>query len=242
MWALCRRWSIAVAALRGLCYITGDFRGNGRHPLPIRDLPGGATALRPGYQYDERVDVSEPASISTGIAARYATALFDLAAEQGALAALESDVGALEAAMAESADLRDLITSPVYGRDVSAAAIGKVAEAMGLSAITGNTLRLMAQKRRLFVVPALLAALRARIADHKGEITAEVVSAKALTKTQSDKLSKVLKAATGREVTLKSTVDESLIGGLVVKVGSTMIDTSIKSKLNALQNTMKEVG
>ena len=186
--------------------------------------------------------MSEPASISTGIAARYATALFDLALEGKALAALETDVGALEAALADSADLRDLITSPIYGRDVSAAAIGKVADAMKLSAITGNTLRLMANKRRLFVLPALLAALRAKISDHKGEISAEVTSAKALTKAQSDKLSKVLKAATGREVTLKSTVDESLIGGLVVKVGSTMIDTSIKSKLNALQNTMKEVG
>jgi F-type H+-transporting ATPase subunit delta len=188
------------------------------------------------------VDVSEPASISTGIAARYATALFDLAKEEGALGPLENDVAALEGALADSADLRDLIASPIYGRDMAAAAIGKVAEAMGLNAITGNTLRLMAQKRRLFVLPALLGALRTKIADHKGEISAEVVSAKALTKAQSEKLSKVLKAATGREVNLKSTVDESLIGGLVVKVGSTMIDTSIKAKLNALQNTMKEVG
>jgi F-type H+-transporting ATPase subunit delta len=188
------------------------------------------------------VDVSEPASISTGIAARYATALFDLAEEEGALSALETDVGALEAALAESADLRDLITSPIYGRDVSGAAIGKIADAMSLSGITGNTLRLMAHKRRLFVLPALLAALRSRIAEHKGEVSAEVVSAKALTEAQSEKLSTVLKAVTGREVNLKSTVDESLIGGLVVKVGSTMIDTSIKAKLNALQNTMKEVG
>ncbi len=186
--------------------------------------------------------MSEPASISTGIAARYATALFDLAEDDGALAALEADVGTLETALAESADLRDLITSPIYGRDVSMAAVGKLAEAMDLSPVTGNTLRLMAQKRRLFVLPAMLASLRARIADHKGEVTADVVSAKALTKAQSDKLSKVLKAATGHEVNLNATVDESLIGGLVVKVGSTMIDTSIKAKLNALQNTMKEVG
>jgi len=222
--------------------MTGDLRGNGRHPLPRRDLPGGVTALQPGYLHEERVDVSEPASISTGIAARYATALFDLAEDDGALAALEADVGTLETALAESADLRDLITSPIYGRDVSMAAVGKLAEAMDLSPVTGNTLRLMAQKRRLFVLPAMLASLRARIADHKGEVTADVVSAKALTKAQSDKLSKVLKAATGHEVNLNATVDESLIGGLVVKVGSTMIDTSIKAKLNALQNTLKEVG
>jgi len=105
-----------------------------------------------------------------------------------------------------------------------------------------NTLSLMAAKRRLFVLPSLLAALRARIAEDKGEVTAEVTSAKALTKTQATKLAKTLKAQLDLDVKIKATVDESLIGGLVVKVGSKMIDTSIRSKLNALQNTMKEVG
>ncbi|NKX44242.1 F0F1 ATP synthase subunit delta [Roseicyclus persicicus] len=186
--------------------------------------------------------MSEPASISTGIAARYATAMFDLAEEEGALAALEADVGTLEAALAASADLRDVITSPLYGREATSAAMGKLAAAMALNPVTGNTLQLMASKRRLFVLPALLRTLREKISAHKGEVTAEVVSAKALTKTQSDKLAKVLAATVGRDVILNATVDESLIGGLVVKVGSTMIDTSIKSKLNALQNTMKEVG
>ncbi len=186
--------------------------------------------------------MSEPASISTGIAARYATAMFELAQEGGALDALEADVSALKAAMAESADLSDLISSPIYGRDETQTAIGSVADAMGLNAVTGNTLRLMAQKRRLFVLPALLRELRKRIAEHKGEVTADVVSAKALTQAQSDKLQKALSASVGREVQLNTTVDESLIGGLVVKVGSKMIDTSIKSKLSALQNTMKEVG
>jgi F-type H+-transporting ATPase subunit delta len=188
------------------------------------------------------VDVSEPASISTGIAARYATAMFELAQEGGALDALEADVATLEAAIADSDDLRDLISSPIYGRDETQAAIGGVADAMGLHAMTGNTLRLMAQKRRLFVLPALLRELRERIADYKGEVTADVVSAKALTQAQSDKLQKALSTSVGREVQLNATVDESLIGGLVVKVGSKMIDTSIRSKLNALQNTMKEVG
>jgi len=186
--------------------------------------------------------VSEPASISTGIAARYATAMFDLAAEEGALPAVEADVATVEAALADSAELRDLISSPLYGRDATEGAMGKVAEAMDLNPITGNTLRLMAQKRRLFVLPALLEELKTRIADHKGEVTADVVSAKALTKTQADKLAATLKASVGKDVKLNATVDESLIGGLVVKVGSTMIDTSIKAKLNALQNTMKEVG
>jgi len=188
------------------------------------------------------VDVSEPASISTGIAARYATAMFELAAEQKALDALESDVAAIEAAMADSADLRDLVTSPIYSRDEMHAAIGGVADAMKLTPITGNTLRLMAAKRRLFVLPALMRALRDRIAAHKGEITADVVSAKALTKTQAANLAKALTASMGKDVKLNATVDEGIIGGLIVKVGSKMIDTSIRAKLNTLQNKMKEVG
>ncbi|WP_227284252.1 F0F1 ATP synthase subunit delta [Boseongicola sp. H5] len=186
--------------------------------------------------------MSEPASISMGIAARYATAMFELATEAKALDALQADVAALEGALAESDDLADLITSPIYSRDETEAAIGAVAKAMGLNDMTGNTLRLMASKRRLFVLPALLRALREKIADHKGEVTADVVSAKPLTKTQSEKLSKALKASVGKDVNLNTTVDESLIGGLVVKVGSKMIDSSIRSKLNALKNTMKEVG
>ncbi|AHM04305.1 ATP synthase delta chain [Roseibacterium elongatum DSM 19469] len=186
--------------------------------------------------------MSEPASISTGIAARYATAMFELAEEDGALSALEADVDALGAALTESADLRDLISSPVYGREETGLAIGKLADAMSLGPIAGNTLRLMAEKRRLFVLPALLAALREQIAEHKGEVTADVVSAKALTKAQSDNLQQALSASVGKDVKLNATVDEALIGGLVVKVGSKMIDTSIRSKLNTLQNSMKEVG
>ena len=202
---------------------------------------GHAFGREPGHCIG-RVDVSETASISTGIASRYATAVFELASEGKALDALEADLAALDGALADSADLRDLIASPIYSRDEMQAGIAAVASAMGLGATLGNTLQLMAAKRRLFVVPQMITALRAMIADHKGEVTADVVSAKALTKTQSDKLAKALKAAVGKDVKLNATVDESLIGGLVVKVGSKMIDTSIRSKLNTLQNTMKEVG
>ncbi|MBO6854808.1 MAG: F0F1 ATP synthase subunit delta [Marivivens sp.] len=188
------------------------------------------------------MDVSEPASISTGIAKRYATAVFDLAKEGKGLAGLETDIAALDAALADSDDLRDLITSPLYSREDQAAAVTSVAKKMKLSETMANTLGLLAAKRRLFVLPQLLAALRDQISAEKGEVTADVVSAKALTKTQSDKLAKVLKAQVGSDVKINAAVDESLIGGLVVKVGSKMIDTSIRSKLSALQNTMKEVG
>ena len=113
---------------------------------------------------------------------------------------------------------------------------------MGLEAVLQNGLGLMAEKRRLFVLPQLVSQLQAMIAEDKGEITADVTSAKALTKAQSDKLAKTLKARMGKAVKINATVDESLIGGLVVKVGSKMIDTSVRSRLNSLQNAMKEVG
>ncbi len=188
------------------------------------------------------LSLSEPASISSGIASRYATAVFSLAKEDKKLKPLEADVDALDGALIESADLRTLVSSPVYSRAEMGQAISAVAKKMKLQPIMVNTLALMASKRRLFVLPSLLAVLRTRIAEEKGEVTAEVASAKALTKTQAASLAKTLKAQLGLDVKIKATVDESLIGGLVVKVGSKMIDTSIRSKLNALQNKMKEVG
>ncbi len=186
--------------------------------------------------------MSEPVGISTGIAGRYATAVFDLAKEGKALPALEKDVDVLEATLADSADLQTLLSSPLYSREEQGAAIAAIAKKMKLSKSTSNVLALMASKRRLFVLPQLLSSLRERIAAHKGEVTAEVTSAKALNKAQTESLAKTLKAQVGADVKIKATVDESIIGGLIVKVGSKMIDTSIKSKLNALQNTMKEVG
>ncbi len=186
--------------------------------------------------------MSETAGISTGIAQRYATAVFDLAKEGKAIKALESDVTALETAMGESADLRTLLTSPLYSRDEQSAAITAVSKKMKLSDTTSNVLALLASKRRLFVMPQLIAVLQDMLSEERGEVTAEVTSAKKLTKAQADKLAKTLKAQIGTSVTIKETVDETIIGGLIVKVGSKMIDTSIASKLNALQNTMKEVG
>lgn len=186
--------------------------------------------------------MSEPASISAGIAGRYATAVFELVKEAKGLKALEADVTALKAALKDSADLRTLISSPVYSRADQTRAVSAVAAKMKLSPILSNTLGLMGRGRRLFVLPQLLAALQAMIADEKGEVTAEVTAAESLSKAQSDALAKSLSASVGKTVKLDTTVDESLIGGLIVKVGSKMIDTSIRSKLASLQNIMKEVG
>lgn len=208
-----------------------------RQRMPLIYPRGGSRALNSG-----RVDVSETASISLSIAGRYAQALFELAKEDGALMALESDADALGAVLTESPELAAMIVSPVVGREEQSAAMAAVAAQMGLSTLTQNTLALMAQKRRLFIIPQLVQDLRARIAAEKGEVTAEVTSAVVLTAGQRDALVATLKANFGKDVKLNTAVDESLIGGLIVKLGSTMIDTSVKAKLAALQNAMKEVG
>ena len=158
------------------------------------------------------------------------------------MAALESDVAALAGALKDSADLRAMIASPVFSRDEQSRAVHALAGKMKLSPVMTNTLGLLAQNRRLFVLPQLLATLTAMIADAKGEVTAEVTAAAELTKAQASKLAATLTKSVGKDVKLNVAIDESLIGGLIVKVGSKMIDTSIRSKLASLQNVMKEVG
>ncbi|MGH1368481.1 MAG: F0F1 ATP synthase subunit delta [Maritimibacter sp.] len=186
--------------------------------------------------------MSEPASISTGIAQRYAKAVFELAKESNKLKAVEADLDQLDAALADSPEFVSLITSPVYSRSEQASSVAALAKKMKLSPSVAGVLGVMAEKRRLFVLPQLISALRIQIAEDKGEVTADVTAAKAMTKAQQDKLAKALKSSIGKDVKINLAVDESLIGGLVVKVGSKMIDSSIRSRLNALQNSMKEVG
>lgn len=213
-----------------------------------RETRGVSTAAPPAQRRNDgandigRVDVSEPVSISTGIAQRYATAIFELARDAKKLTALEADINALDAALADSPDFQALIKSPLFSRAEQGAVVVAMAKKMQLMPTIANALSLMASKRRLFVLPQLIATLRAAIAEDKGEVTAEVTAAKAMTKAQTDKLAKSLKASIGKDVKINLAVDESLIGGLVIKVGSKMIDSSIRARLNALQNSMKEVG
>ena len=186
--------------------------------------------------------MSETASISMGVASRYARAIFDLVLESDEVTELENNVESLSEALGDSEELRDLIASPLYTRDDQKAAIVAIGTKMKLLANLTNTLALMASKRRLFVMGSFLRQLKILIAEHKGEITADVVSAKTLTQGQSDNLAKVIKERVGKEIKINASVDESIIGGIVIKVGSKMIDTSIRSKLNSLQTVMKEVG
>ena len=148
----------------------------------------------------------------------------------------------LEVALGESADFRDLITSPIYSPADQASAISAIAAKMGLGQMTANTLGLMAANRRLFALPGLIAAVKALAADERGEVAAEVTTAKPLSDAQRDALAATLKEHVGSNVVLNAAVDESLIGGMIVKVGSRMVDTSIRTKLASLQNVMKEAG
>ncbi|MBC6441578.1 MAG: F0F1 ATP synthase subunit delta [Rhodobacteraceae bacterium] len=181
-------------------------------------------------------------SVISGIAVRYATAVFELAKEAKELPDVEDDMDALAEALDGSSDFADLIANPVYTRAETAAAIGAIASKMGLNDITANTLGLMARKRRLLVLPQLINTIKARIAEEKGEVTAEVTAAKVLTEPQQKALARALQDSVGKNVKINVAVDESLIGGLVVKLGSKMIDSSVRSRLSSLSNAMKGVG
>jgi F-type H+-transporting ATPase subunit delta len=196
---------------------------------------------RPGSG-NGRATVANSGSLTSGVAARYATAVFELAREGGSIEKVEADLGAIEAALAESPDLREMISSPVFSRQDTVNAVRAIADRMGLGIEATNTLALMASNRRLFILPAVIARVKAMIAADRGEVSAEVSAAKPLTEAQAADLREKLSASVGKDVELKVTVDESLIGGLVVRIGSRMIDTSIRSKLAKLQNVMKEVG
>ena len=181
-------------------------------------------------------------SLTAGAAGRYSTALFELAGEDKSRDKAEADLIALETALEESDDLGQLIRNPMYTRDQQGKAMAAVADKMGLTPMVKNVVGLMAAKRRLFALPEMIAGYKALMADERGEMSADVTAARELSDAQVKALSKQIKDATGKDVNLNVTVDPSIIGGLVVKVGSRMIDTSIRSRLNNLQNAMKEVG
>lgn len=181
-------------------------------------------------------------SIVTGIAGRYATALFELALEQGAADDIAGDLQGLGALIDESDDLLRLVRSPVLTRAEQSRAMAAVLEKAGVHVLTRNFVGLIAANRRLFALPGMIRAYQQLLAAHRGEIAGEVISAHPLSDAQLDAVRKQLAQAMGQEVQLESTVDESLIGGLVVRVGSRMIDYSLRTKLQNLKVAMKGVG
>ncbi len=177
--------------------------------------------------------------IQASLSGRYALALFELARDNKQLDSVESSVSALKSALGESDDLRALINSPVIGRDEAAKAVAAVAKAIGLDPLVGNFLGVLAQARRLSQLPAAIRAFETLLSQHKGESRAEVVSAYALTDDQVSALQQSLKTRVGRDVAVDLKVDPSILGGLVVKIGSQMIDSSIRTRLNTLAHAMK---
>ena len=174
-----------------------------------------------------------------GLAGRYATALFDLADEQKALDLVADDLRALKAMLDESADLTRLVRSPVLSRESQAAAMAVLVERAGLSTLTRNFIGLVARNRRLFALPGMIAGYLQLLAERRGEIRAEVTAAQEMSKEQVVAINDQLKRAIGSKVAVEIRVDPALIGGLVVKVGSRMVDGSLRSKLQRLQLAMR---
>ena len=182
------------------------------------------------------------ASEATGVtllAERYAAALFDIADERRTLDTTAADLRQLRAMLAESPDLGRLIRSPILSRDAQGRAIAAVAEAAGLSRLVRDFLAVVARNRRLFAVPAMIEAYLAKLAARRGEITAEVVAAQPLTAAQLDALGEELRRSAGRRVAVDVRVDVGLLGGIVVKLGSRLVDASLNGRLRRLQTAMK---
>ena len=175
----------------------------------------------------------------SGLAERYAIALFELADERHALDQVAGDLRELRAMLHESGDLTRLIRSPVLSRDEQAQAIGAIAERAGLSPLTRDFLAVVAHNRRLFAVPAMIDAYLAHLAQRRGEVTAEVTVAQPLNEARTAALTEQLRRAVGARVAVEIRVDPALLGGMTVKVGSRMVDASMKSRLQRLQLAMK---
>jgi F-type H+-transporting ATPase subunit delta len=184
---------------------------------------------------------SQEGTLISGVAARYASALFELAEEAKAIDAVAADLDRFEGLIRESADLQRLIRSPAFTAEQQERAISAVVAKTGLSQLAANFIRLVAAKRRLFALPDMIRAFKERVAEAKGIVRAQVT----LAEQPSDKVMNDIKAALREvakaNVALDVKIDPSLIGGLVVKVGSRMVDASVRTKLNSIRLAMKEV-
>ncbi|WP_423066011.1 F0F1 ATP synthase subunit delta [Devosia sp. CN2-171] len=181
-------------------------------------------------------------SVLSQIARPYASALFDLAKADNSVAAVEQGLDKLTALASENQDFARFLRSPVINTEEKAQAMHALLEKAKAHTTVGNFVKVVARNGRLFALPAIVAAFKERAAGHRGEVAADVTSAAPLTAAQVKSLADTLKAKIGKSVTLTQHVDPSLIGGLVVKVGSQMIDSSLKTKLTAMKIAMKEVG
>ena len=178
----------------------------------------------------------------SGVAGRYATALFELAKEEAALDQVAADLTRFTEALDAFEDMKRLVKSPVFSAGEQGRALAAILDKLKIEGLTKNFLLLVAKNRRLFATPDMIRAFRAMLAHERGEASATVTSAAKLTETQVTALRQALKAALHKEVVLDEQIDPTLIGGLIVKVGSRMVDTSLRTRLNSLKIAMKEVG
>ena len=177
----------------------------------------------------------------SGVAGRYATALFELALENKAVDAVKNDLDQFDALIADSADLNRLVRSPVFDADEQLKALSAILAKAGIGGLAANFLRVITTNRRLFAVRDMMRGYRALVARHKGEVTAHVTVAGKLSDTHLDALKSAIKSVTsGRDINLDVKVDPAIIGGLIVKVGSRMVDSSLRTKLNSIKLAMKE--
>jgi F-type H+-transporting ATPase subunit delta len=178
----------------------------------------------------------------SGVSGRYATALFELARDEKSVDAILADLNQFDALLSDSADLKRLVRSPVFSAEVQMKALDAVMDRAGISGTSAKFLRVLTANRRLFAVSDVIRAFRALVANFKGEATAEVTVAEQLNDKNLDALKAALKTVTGKDVALNVKVDPSIIGGLVVKLGSRMVDSSLRTKLNSIKHAMKEAG
>lgn len=176
------------------------------------------------------------------MAERYATALFDLALDQNAVDAVGADLTTFDRLIAGSADLARLVRSPVFTAEEQLKAMSVVIERAGIAGLAARFLKVVASNRRLFAIRDIIHAYRAMVAKHKGEITAQITVAEQVSGAHLAAITDALNSVTGKQVQVDVRVDPAIIGGLVVKLGSRMVDSSLRTKLNAIKHAMKEVG
>ncbi len=184
---------------------------------------------------------AEDPSVS-GVSGRYATALFELTRDEKSIDAVRADLDRFEAMLTDSADLKRLVRSPVFSAGSQSKALAAVLDRAGISGIAANFLKVLTVNRRLFAVSDVIRAFRALVARFKGEATADITVAEPLSDRNLDVLKTALRSVTGKDVALNVNVDPSIIGGLVVKLGSRMVDSSLRTKLNSIKHAMKEAG
>jgi F-type H+-transporting ATPase subunit delta len=186
--------------------------------------------------------VADSSQSVSGVAERYASSLFALALEEGAVADVAAALDRFQGLIDGSDDLQRLIKSPVFSADEQLGAVSAILEKAGITGLAGNFIKVAASNRRLFAVPGMIRSFRQIHAAHRGEISADVTSARALSAEQENELKAALKGVTGKDVTINVAVDPAILGGLVVKLGSRQIDTSLRTKLSTLKLSLKEVG